>query len=66
MNPTESDWHQIDKRKQQLLAEIWEQLSPEERDILEATLKIEAEHRHLLRPHGLKKSIQDVIKGTIR
>ena len=66
MKQPESDWQQIERRKQHLLAEIWDQLTPDERLILESTLKIEAEHRHLLKPHGVKKSIQEMIERTIR
>lgn len=66
MKQQDNDWSEIEARKKGLLAAVVDALTEEEYAILEATLKEESEYRHLLRPHGLKKRLQEMIERTVR
>lgn len=66
MNKADSDWAQMEQRREKLFAEMIDQLSKKEYEVLEATLKEESENRHLIKPHGLKKRLQEMIERTVK
>ncbi len=63
-----SHWESIELRKRQLLQETSEALRPEEFDILEATLKIEARYRHQARApkRAIVNEISKYVERKIR
>ena len=61
----ENDWQEIEKQKERLLESVIDDLTEGEFTILESTLQLEAENRHLHKPHGIKKRILETVERVI-
>lgn len=59
-------WDQIEREKKELLGEIVDRFSEEEYEIFREVLKLQSDHRHMTRPHGMREKTRKIIERVIQ
>ncbi len=61
----DNDWQRIENQKTALLKSIVDDLSEAEFTILQDTLEMEQDNRHLKKPHGIKERILQTVERVV-